>query len=247
MARRNKQTPSPTAETLREIEESGDRIAEWASENAATILAAIAAVLVIAGGVGLYVQAGQNERDEAADALAVATSQYRKAMGADPVGGPIPEPANPELGMATREEYVDRFAAVAREHEGTASGALAWLEAGHLQVQLGRVEAAAESFGRARDSAHGTAVAALAETRLANLAEERGDAKTAAQAYEAAAAIESYPLRAGALADAARCWADAGDADKALAAYRRLETEFPDVQPAPPIQARMGELRDRSS
>ena len=84
MARRNKQVPSPTAETLRDIEESGDRIAEWASENAALILSVIAAILVLAGGVGLYVQGQESSRDDAADALAIATSQYRQAMGKQP-------------------------------------------------------------------------------------------------------------------------------------------------------------------
>ena len=46
LARRSKQVPSPTSETLREIEESGDRVAEWASENATMILGVIAAILV---------------------------------------------------------------------------------------------------------------------------------------------------------------------------------------------------------
>lgn len=241
-----KKNPNPTAETLRELEASGDRVAEWASENAALILGAIAALLLIAGAAGLYVQAGENQRDEAADALAVATSQYRKAMGADPIGGPIPEPANPELGAATRAEYVERFAEVARSHPETTSGALAWLEAGDLQAQLGRHEAAAESFGRARDAARGTSIAALAEIRIAHLAEQRGDFETAARAYEAAAAIPKHPLRALALAEATRCWAQAGDADQALAAYQRLETEFPEQPPSAPIAAIVAELRARS-
>jgi len=238
-----KQTPNPTVETLREIEESGDRIAEWASDHAAQILGGIAAILVLAGGVGLYVQASDNARDEAADALALASSQYRRAMGADPLGGPIPEPANPELGESTRVEYVDRFAEVGRAHSGTASGAVAWLEAGHLQTELGQLEAAAESFGRARDEAQGSAIAALASTRLAALAEARGDAATAAQLFEDAASVTSYPLRSVALGDATRCWVDAGENAKALATYQRIEAEFPDDTIAPQITALVRELR----
>ncbi len=238
-----KKKPNPTAETLRGLEESGDRVAEWASENAALILGVIAAALAIAAGVGIYVQAGVNSRDSAADALAIATSQYRQAMGADPIAGPIPEPANPEFGEKTRSEYIDRFAHVANEHAGTTSGALAWLEAGHLQTELGRLEAAAESFGHARDDARGTSIAALGSIRLAHLAEERGDARSAAESYEAAAAVETYPLRAGALADAARCWAEAGAPDRALAAFQRLETEHPDEVIPPQIASLIGELR----
>jgi tetratricopeptide (TPR) repeat protein len=238
-----KKNPNPTAETLKGLEESGDRVAEWAAENAALILGAIAAVLVIAGAAGLYVQHDDNSRDAAADSLALATSQYRQAMGADPVGGPIPEPANPELGEKTRSEYVERFVQVARDHENTTAGALAWLEAGQLQTELGRLEAAAESFGRARDAAEGSAIEALGSVRLASLAEGRGDAASAASAYEAAADVTAYPLRAGALADAARCWVDAGEEDKALAAFQRLEVEFPDGTIPPHISSLMAAIR----
>lgn len=243
MARKSKQVPNPTAEALRELEESGDRVAEWASENAALILGAIAAILVLAGGVGLYVQGQENTRDAAADALAIATSQYRQAMGADPIGGPIPEPANPEVAERTRTEYAERFAAVANEHAGTTAAAVAWLETGHLQTELGRLEAAAESFGRARDEAKGSAIEALGSIRLAGLAEDRADFAAAAEAYETAADVEAYPLRANALADAARCWAAAGDVARALSAFQRLEAAFPDANVAPQIEALIAELR----
>ena len=241
MARKTKS--NPTAETLKNLEETGDRVAEWSAENAALILGAIAAVLVIAGVVGLYVQHASNARDAAADSLAIASSQYRSAMGADPVGGPIPEPANAELGERTRSEFVDRFLSVAVEHAGTTAGALAWLEAGQLQTELGRLDAAAASFERARENARGTAIAALGAVRLASLAEDRGDAAAAAQAFEAAAAVKAYPLRAGALADAARCWVQAGQNDKALSAFQRLEADFPEETVPPHISALIEEIR----
>ena len=229
-----KQTPNPTAETLRELEASGDRVAEWASANATLILGVMAALLLLAGVIGLYMQAGQEARDEAANDLALATSQYRQEMGADPISGPIPEPANPELAEEIRARFVDRFAGVAREHGGTTAGALAMLEA------------AAESFGRAREEVSGSAIAAIAESRLAHLAEERGDLTTAAEGYERAAGIASYPLRPQALADATRCWLEAGNGPRALAAYQRLETGFPDEVRPPVIEAAIRELRASS-
>ena len=119
---------NPTAESLREIEASGDRLTEWASHNAALILGSIAAILVLAAGAGLWMQHGANARDRAADALAQAASDYRRAMGADPGGGPIAEPANAELAERARSEFAVRFEAVGREHAGTASGAIAMLE-----------------------------------------------------------------------------------------------------------------------
>lgn len=235
--------PNSAATTLREIEETGDRLATWAAEHAVVILGAITAILVIAAGAGLYVQHSSDVRDEAANALALAMSQYRTAMGADPLGGPIVEPANPELGVQTRTKYVERFIAVAREHAGTTAGSVAWLEAGNLQAELGEVDAAVESFEAARDSGGDRAIAALASVRLANLAEEQGDLAAAAEAYEQAAAVDGYPLAADALLAAARCRAQAGESEQALALYQRFETEHPDVSAPPYVASLMAELR----
>jgi tetratricopeptide (TPR) repeat protein len=238
-----KKAPNTAGDALRDIEESGDRVAEWASQNAVLILAAIAVFLVLASGIGLYVQHASTARDDAANALALTTGSYRLAMGADVAGGRIAEPANPELAVNTRTEYAEKFAELAREHAGTAAGALAWLEAGKLQAELGRLEHATVSFEAARDGAAGLAIEAIASNRLAGLAEDRGDPAAAAQAYEAAAAVASYPLRGEALTEAARCWAEAGEKDRALAVFQRFETEFPNELAAPQVTALIAELR----
>lgn len=238
---------NPTAEALREIEASGDRFADWASHHAALILGIIAGVLVLAAGIGLYTQFSASARDAASDALAAATSEYRQAMGADPVGGPIAEPANPEVARRTRTEYAARFEAIGKEHSGTTAGAIALLESGSLYAQLGESDEAAARFVAARDDSRGTAIEALASMRLASLAEERGDLGAAAKAFETASRVSAYPLRGAALAEAARCWALEGDSDSALTAYQRLEGEFPDQLLAPHISAMLDELRLRSS
>ncbi|MEZ4279424.1 MAG: tetratricopeptide repeat protein [Myxococcota bacterium] len=238
----SKQT-NTTAETLAQLEATGDRLAEWSSQNAATILAVFATILALAAGVGFYFQFRAEGRQEAANALALATSEYRQAMGADPLGGEIPEPANAELAAATRTKFSARFAEVASAHPRTVSGALAWLEAGQLALELDQPDEARSRFEQARESARGTAIGALASIRLARLAENAGDLAAAAQAFESAAAVASYPLRAGALADAARCWITAGEKEKGLAAYQRLEAEFPDQAVPPAIESLVEELR----
>jgi len=238
-----KKAPNTAGDALRDIEQSGDRFAEWAAENAALVLGAIAIVLVLAAGTGLYIQHASTARDEAANALAIASGNYRLAMGADVTAGKIEEPANPELAERARTEYAEKFADIAREHAGTAAGALAWLEAGNLQAELGKTEHAVVSFESARDGAAGLAIEAIASTRLAGLAEDRGDSTAAAEAYERAAGVESFPLRGEALTEAARCWVAAGETDRALAVYQRFETEFPDELVAPQIESLIAELR----
>jgi TolA-binding protein len=232
-----------TAEALRDIEASGDRIAEWAANNAALILGLIAAVLVLAAGVGFWIQHRSDTRDEAVNALARTTSEYRSAMGADPAGGLIPEPANADLAERTRTEFAARFEEVGRAYAGMTVGAIGFLEAGALRVELGQLDEAAANFEAARENSRGSAVSALAATRLAGLAESRGDMQAAAQAFESAADVPSYPLRAEALAAAARCWAAADDPDRALSTYQRLESEFPDELVAPQIKSLIEELR----
>ena len=236
---------NPTADSLRDLEATGERLAEWLSNNAALILGSIAGILVLAAGLGLWSQHSANTRELAADALALATSDYRRAMGADPGGGPIPEPANAELAERNRSDFAVRFETIGREHTGTASGSIAMLEAGGLRLQLGDFEAATASFEAARESAGDSAISALAAIRLAGLSESRGDMAAAAQAYEEASEVEAYPLRAEALAAAARCWVAAKQMDRALAAYQRLESEFPDQRPAPQIESLLAELRLR--
>lgn len=235
---------NPTAETLREIEASGDRFTAWASQHALVILAVVVGILVIAAGGGLWIQHRSSQRDAAADALALARSDYRRAMGADPAGGAIPEPANADLALRTRGEYLARFERLGQEYGGTAAGSLAWLEAGNLAAELGRTEEAVGSFAAARASAADQPeIASLAWMRLADMAEARGDWTAAAEAFEAAAAAPTFPLQATVLSEAARCWAADGEPEKALAAFQRLESEFPDTVPAPSIAALMEELR----
>jgi len=222
-------------------------MARWAAEHAAVVLGTIAAVLVFAAIFGFWIQHRSSAREEAADALARASSEYRQAMGAELGAAMIPEPANPELAVAAREAAVVRFEAVATEHAGTSSAALARLEAGSRQLELGRVDDATTSFEAARDAEPGGAIGALAWSRLAGLAEARGDWAAAAEAHESAAAIESYPGRAESLASAARCWATLEDADRALAAFQRLEVEFPNALAPPDVEALVVELGARTA
>jgi predicted negative regulator of RcsB-dependent stress response len=239
----SKKEHNRTAEALRDIEASGDRVAEWAAENAAVILGVIAGVLVIAAGAGFWIQHSSDTRDASVNALAKATSDYRIAMGADPLDSAIPEPANADLAQRTRTQFAERFEEVGREYSGTTVGAIGLLEAGGLHVELGELDAAIANFEAARESVKGTPLAALASTRLAGLAEGRDDMKAAAEAFESAASVANYPLRAEALGEAARCWAAANETDRAISTFQRLESEFPEELVAPHIQSLIDELR----
>jgi tetratricopeptide (TPR) repeat protein len=229
---------------LDELQQASDRLATWLDRNALAVLAGVLVVLAVVGLVIFIASRSNSAEERAAEALANTRSEYRQAMGATPSDTTIPEPANPETARKVRTEYVARFTELAAANPGTTAGELAWLEAGGLQEQLGDRDAALATWTAAEQKLDPSdPVRAFFLRRIAAVHEEQGAWAAAAQAYQAAAAIEGYPLRYPALADAARCYAEAGDAERAIAAYERIETEAPDFRAPAYVSSRIRELR----
>ena len=231
-------------DTLEELESLGERLVGWIGANPTLVLGAAAGILLAAAGVGGWRTWQGSRADRASTALAELRAQYLAAMGGTPNDARVPEPANPETARSVRTEYVERFIEVARGHSGTAAGALARLEASEIYGRLGNPDRALAVLeeGVAEQSA-ASPLRGILESRVARLQEEDGHLEDAARSYEAAAAIPGNPLRSEALGDAARCWADAGKTDQAIAIYRSLQTEAPDHHLAPHIEARLRELQ----
>ncbi len=236
--------PESIAHTLDEIESTGDRITEWIIENPVPILAVGGAIVVLAAGYAFALSRAESTRVEASAALGAVQADFRRAMGASPEDVIVPEPANPETARKVREEYLTRFAEVADEHEGTAGGALAALEAGSLEQALGRDDAAVTAWSEAANTlGSDDALRALLELRVAAVHEEAGRWTEAGEAFERAADIQSFPMRQTARAEAARCFAEAGDVDRALAAYEQIQREDPDAFLPEHVEARLRELQ----
>jgi tetratricopeptide (TPR) repeat protein len=122
--------------------------------------------------------------------------------------------------------------------------ALAALEAGSIQEALNDLDAAAATFQAAADSLErDDAIRALLLSRVASAMEAKGSWLEAGQAFELASEIVSYPLRYNALADAARCYAEAGQVERALEAFARVESEAPDLAIPEHIESQLRELR----
>jgi len=238
--------PESAAATLDELESLGDKLANWLNDNQVVVLSVGAAILVIGGVFGFVRSSLEDARVDASAALAAVDRDFRGAMGAQPGDLMIQEPANPETALAVRAEYVERFRAVGEEHSGSAAGALALLSAGALEQELGETDAALETWkAAAEDLAPADTLQALVSLRIAAAYEDKGLWVEAADAFSTAAAVESFPLRYGALADAARCFAEAGDDDRALDAYRRVKAEAPDFFLPEHVEAQLRELEAR--
>jgi predicted negative regulator of RcsB-dependent stress response len=235
-------------DALEELNTRVDQLAHWVVENRVPFMATLVAILVAAGGYGIYDGVTSRQELEAATALARLEADYRQAMGSEPDAAIVEEPANAELAERTRREYRESFQELAEEHSGTSAAVMARLEAGNRAAELGDVEGGLDSFRTASEEAAGdSALRGLVLVRLGRALEQEGRFAEAAEVFEQAGVIEAFPLRYHALGDAARNYANADDEGRAVALYRWIELEAPDVVLPEHVRSRLRELQARVS
>ena len=239
MARRSHQP-----DLIEEFESAADRMARWIATHSVPVVGIL--VLALAGAFTWErINSGIDAREEAAsNALDQAHAAYLVALGGVPGSLEIPELANPVAAAVIQEEHLERFRAVADEHRGTVAGTLALFEVAEILDRLDRPDQTLEVWQEALDDLSGhPSLRAMLHQRIARLHEDRGDWSQAAAAHEAAGAVSEFPLRYGALAEAARCYAQAGQDERALALYERVAREAPDLALPGHLRAQFRELR----
>jgi tetratricopeptide (TPR) repeat protein len=222
VASRKPKHPEAT-DTIAEIESKGERALEWVAQNIKPVLGVIATCLLVAGAYSYYDSARERRENAASEAVAEARSDYLVAMGAAPGAIVAPELANPAAGVQIRQEFAERFRAIAEEHPGTAGAAIAQLEQGDLAAAGGEVEHAFEIWRSAvAGLPDSSPLAGLLHQRIAQSLEDLGDWEEAAAAYAAAAALDAYTFRHWAMAEAARCYLMADRPERALELFSQL-------------------------
>lgn len=222
--------PTGAAETLDELQSAADRLGAFIQANLRAVVIGVSALLLLAAGLSLLLNARRQSENQASIALADARADYLEAMGAPPGALEVPELANPEAARRIREEYAKRYAEIADAHAGSVSGALARLEVAELQLDAGELEVALETLRTLRAEAPAQpGLQGMILQREAQALEQAERFADAAERHEQAAALDGYPLRYYALADAARCRAVAGELDAARSLYARLDVEAPDL------------------
>lgn len=235
-------------ETLDEIQSAADRLGSWVQEHLRWVALAIAAVLLLAGGASFLASARSRSEKAASIALAETRNDYLRAMGAGPGVLEVPKLANEEAARQIRADFEQRFGAVADEHAGTVSGALARMEVADLAIEAGDTDRALGVFEQAlADDPPSPALRGLVLQSAAQALEQAGRWSEAAERHLEASGIASYPLRHWALADAARCRVEAGDRDGARELYGRLEREAPELRLPDHLRAQKRELEASAS
>jgi len=229
---------------IEEIEDLAERGAQWIRDHLAFTITLLVVILASAAGIGALAAHRNTEAEAASDAFDRVTTEYRKAMGAAPDALEMPELANPAAAAAIRSEFAEQFAAVAEEHSGTVAAALARLEQGNMSAAAGETDAAIAIWQGAIDELGGNPnFRAILEQRIGQAYD--GDARwlEAAESYARAGAVETYPLRHWALAQAARCFQQAGELARARELALLVDTESPDLMLPQHLTSMLAELR----
>jgi hypothetical protein len=229
---------------IEEIESIAERGAQWIRDHLPLSIAALLIVLGAAAALGALAAHQTRAAEAASDAFDQVTAEFMQAMGANPSAFTVPELANSEQEAVIRSEFAEQFGAVAEEHSGTVGAALARLEQGSLTAATGENGAAIEIWQAAADDLGGNPnFQAMFEQRIGKAYEEDARWLEAAESYERAGSVESYPLRHWALAEAARCLQQAGEIERAREHALMIDAEAPELLLPQYLDAMLAELR----
>ncbi len=232
------------ANPIDELTSRVDQAAGWVGRHRRASLLAVALVLLGAAAWGGWETLSTRRELRASAALSRAQADWRRAMGTAPNAREVTEPANPELAARARRDAAQSLLAIADESAGTRAAVVAALLAGNRLWELGDRQAALDAWESARREAPADSpLRALVLLRIAEAHESQGRFGEAAAAFEEAGAIDAYPLRYAALGDAARCFAEAGDATRAVGLLDRIEAEAPETVLPDHVRAKLRELR----
>lgn len=234
----------PEHDVLADLNSYADHLRDWIAAHPKPVIAAGLVILGIAGLASATHWWVGNREERASAAIASVQRDYRAAMGAPSGGGDVPEPANPETARNARMEYGTRLLDAAREHEGSAAAELARLNAADLFEHAGASDRAQEAIDAALQGLGADSpIRGLALRRRAALLEAGGRHADAAAAYLEASEIPDFPLRTWSRADAARCFAEVGESERAAEIARALESESDTENLPPHLSQRLASLR----
>ena len=239
---KNKKSQHP--DLIEEIDSIADRGADWVRAHLGLSIMVVVAILVAAGSYGGMRAHNTRKAESASDALDQVTTDFLTAMGADPGSLVVPELANPAAATQIRSDYAARYAAVAAEHAGTSAAALARLEEGNLTAEAGDFDRAASIWQAALAEWEGQPnLRAIFQHRIGRANESAERWLEAGEAHEAASEVDSYPLRYWAMASAARCYAQAGEQQRARDLALRVSQLAPDLEFPEYLMSLLEELR----
>jgi len=213
----------------------------WANEHGREIMIGIAAFLLVGGALAGLSEWRSHSAEVAESELARIEARYTQAMGATSGEMFIPEPANAEQARKAREAALAELDAFIAEHGSSDSALIAGIRAAELQVDLGQLADADKRLAALDpEFAADDPRRAVALRLRGYVLDQSGDPLAAAEVYESAARVESYPPRVLAWIEAGDCFARANQPARAVAAYRQALASSPEVSEQEGVLIRIG-------
>jgi predicted negative regulator of RcsB-dependent stress response len=237
-------TPRPHSDTETRLAGFEARLQDafaWANDHGREIMVGLAALL-LAGAIasGVYEWRRRAVAEEQT-ALARIDGRFSLAMGANPGEFFVPEPANAEQAVKAREAALAELDEFIAKHAASPLSAVAGIKAAELEVDLGRLDAAADRLAKLAESLPASDARGAVALRLRGYAlDQKGDTMAAAEAYEAGAKVESYPPRALLWISAGDAYARANAPERSIAAYREALAASPELAQQEQIVQRIG-------
>lgn len=215
-----------------------DGLFERARRNSRSLGIALGLLLVLAVAVAAAYEYAKRAENEALTALAEIESEFSFAMGAPAGVGLVPEPANRALAGRARETALTQLEGFISDHGSSEVVSVATIRAAEMEIDLDRLEAASERLERlAADLDADDPRRAVALRLRAYVLEEQAQPVAAAETYERAAEVRTYPARSLVLISAGEAFERAGEYRRAIGSYQRA------VSIAPRLSQQAGLLR----
>lgn len=207
-----------------------DGLFERIRRNSRPLGIALGLLLVLAVAAAFAYEYANRAKIEALDALAKIESGFSSAMGAPAGVALVPEPANRALASRARETALTQLEDFLSDHGSSDLAPVAIIRAAEMEVDLGRLEAASERLERlAADLDADDPRRAVALRLRAYVLEEQAQPVAAAETYERAADVTTYPARSLALISAGEAFERAGEYRRAIGSYQRAISIAPDI------------------
>lgn len=205
-----------------ESQDTAERLLSWLRTNQRTVVT-VASLVVIVAAAGWFVVEYQGRKETAAQ-TALEQARFATRTG------------NLALAATDLGRLMDNY-------RGTAAASEAVIILGQVRLLQGEPTLAAEELRAALAAGVDPQFEAGAYGLLGTALENIGNSTEAARQYEEASEAAWYDFqRASYLNDAGRAYVEGGDTSAALAAYRRVVSEFGEEPAALEAQVRIGEI-----
>jgi predicted negative regulator of RcsB-dependent stress response len=213
----------------------------WANDHGREIVIGIAAFLLVGGVLAALFEWRSSRVAAAAAELAGIEARYTQAMGSTSGEAFVPEPANADQARKAREAALAELDAFVAAHGSSDGARIAGVRAAELEVDLGRLPEADQRLAALDPQFAADDPRRAVALRLRGyVLDQRGEALAAAEVYESAARIESYPPRVLAWIEAGDAFARAAQPARAVAAYRQALASSPEVAEQQGVLIRIG-------